>query len=122
VRVEGIKGGCHRVQMSLLWCFLPDAGVFVIDSALPHLQPPRAGRVGSSKSSRAQTAGAGDWSHAISPAEVRGPHVIIQPFLLPCGFQGWSSGSQVDNSCLPLPTEPSLVQKPYFNTGMMILS
>lgn len=45
VWVEGIKGVCSRAQVSLLQHFLPAPRACVMDSVLPHLQPPRAGKV-----------------------------------------------------------------------------
>jgi len=42
--VEGIKGACSSVQMSLLWHFSPAPGVCVIDS--DNLPPTSNGREG----------------------------------------------------------------------------
>lgn len=43
--VEGIKGAWRSVQTSLLQCFSPASGVFVVDSVPLHCQPPRAGSI-----------------------------------------------------------------------------
>jgi hypothetical protein len=71
VRVEGIKGACNRIQMSLL---LP--GLLVIDSAPPHFQPTRAGRVQGTVSNHTHT--------HLKNSNIRGKqkccHVMLKPF------------------------------------------
>jgi hypothetical protein len=60
VWMEGNKGACSSIQMSLLQCFSPAPRACVVDSEPPYLKPPRAGRVG-------QWSSSGHWQHILSP-------------------------------------------------------